>query len=426
MRCKSQLILVIAVLLLISQRAFAQQAREVKLLDQTVNGTIVTLNKNLVTLERPARSIPISRVISIGELIERANRSWVILKHGEVIVADQLQLTSRAIRIRSLFWEEVEVDWNVVRAVIRNVPKVHSSRDRLIGEVLSDPSNSFVVFDQQTRIDANIRFSNNGDVLFESPGLSREIVVPFGKTRAVVVRGLGKPANFMGIVGFSDGSFGAAVDVIRDGDSLKWKTSSGVTLTSAEPLFNLEGFHVWSQLHYFRPVQDSVIYLDSLEPTSAMTLSLFDGELGHRSASSERNDDSPSSSAEIGLGHNVQQGRLRQAATTYLHGIGMKSLSRVSFNVPPETTEFQAELALDSRAGKRGSVTYHVFVKKADGDWTSVFASPVIRGSERPVPLRLNVEGVEQLALVVGMADRATIADYANWLDARFLLHRAK
>ena len=31
-------------------------------------------------------------------------------------------------------------------------------------------------------------------------------------------------------------------------------------------------------------------------------------------------------------------------------------------------------------------------------------------GSLRPVPLRLNVEGVEQLALVVGMADRATIA----------------
>ena len=159
------------------------------------------------------------------------------------------------------------------------------SRDRLIGEARS--INSFVVFDQQTRIDANIRFSNNGDVLFESPtGLSREIVVPFWETRAVVVRGLGKPANFMGIVGFSDGSFGAAVDVIRDGNSLKWKTSSGVTLTSAEPLFNLEGFHVWSQLHYFRPVQDSVIYLDSLEPTSAMTLSLFDGELGHRSASS--------------------------------------------------------------------------------------------------------------------------------------------
>ena len=135
-------------------------------------------------------------------------------------------------------------------------------------------------------------------------------------------------------------------------------------------------------------MQDSVIYLDSLEPTSAMTLSLFDGELGHRSAS-ERNDDSPFSSAEIGLGHNVQQGRLRQAATTYLHGIGMKSLSRVSFNVQSETTEFQAELALDSRAGKRGSVTHHVFVKKADGDWMSVFASPVIRGSERPVPLRL-------------------------------------
>ena len=85
-----------------------------------------------------------------------------------MIVGRPAPIDFRRIRIRSLFWEEVEVDWNLVRAVIRNVPKVHSSRDRLIGEVLSDPSNSFVVFDQQTRIDANIRFSNNGDVLFES------------------------------------------------------------------------------------------------------------------------------------------------------------------------------------------------------------------------------------------------------------------
>jgi len=391
----------------------AQPTVGISSIDGVTNGTIVQLTSEYLEVDNPHQQIPLQDLVCMGGIRERANRSWVILKHGEVIVADQLTLHSDSIHLESLFWQPLDVDWQEVSAVIRNVPKVLSARDRLLKTLFTPAASPFVIFNQGTRINGNVSFLADGQIRIESPTINKELVVPFTELSAYVNQSIVAEDPATSFVGFADGSFGGAAKVSRDGSSLHWTTSTGIVLRTAEPFFNLEDFNVWEQLIHFRPGHSHFVYLDDLEPSSTRILPFFDGNLGH---------DVTGQRVTPGLGLNSQKGRLRQGANLYLHGIGMTSLSRVSFVVPTKATRFQAEIAVDTIAGKRGSVTFHVYLRRESGDWESVYASGVVRGRDTPQAIDVDLESAQQLALVVGMADRAKVADYANWLNARFVI----
>ena len=50
----------------------------------------------------------------------------------------------------------------------------------------------------------------------------------------------------------------------------------------------------------------------------------------------------------------------------------------------------------------------------------------MIRGGDPKQTIKVPLADAKEISLVVGMADRATVADYANWLDARFILQQAR
>ena len=111
---------------------------------QVQNGTMEFANDS---------ALPLSELYSFGQLRQQANRGWVVLRHGEVLVADQLKLSREGVEIQSLLWKPLTVSWKDVRAVIRNVPKVLSARDRLLDSIFDDEASHFVLFNRQTRID---------------------------------------------------------------------------------------------------------------------------------------------------------------------------------------------------------------------------------------------------------------------------------
>ena len=111
---------------------------------QVQNGTMEFANDS---------ALPLSELYSFGQLRQQANRGWVVLRHGEVLVADQLKLGREGVEIQSLLWQPLTVSWKDVRAVIRNVPKVLSARDRLLDSIFDDEASHFVLFNRQTRID---------------------------------------------------------------------------------------------------------------------------------------------------------------------------------------------------------------------------------------------------------------------------------
>lgn len=357
--------------------------------------------------------VPFAQLYRYGDLRQRVNRSWVVLRHGEVIVAEQLQLTSQGVRIRSLLWEPLLVQWADVRAVIRNVPKVLSARDRLLETVFQDPATDFVIFNKQTRLEAKFMIDDEGRIVFEESRLGRSFVTPFSAVRVCVFGELEEAEFATAMLGFADGSYGSANSVTRNGSRLVWKTSTGVTLTSAEPLLALEGYNVWDHLECLQPLKTDVVYLDETEVLQAVTLPFFEGRLDNQLNEKL---------ASVGLGRNSLGGYLRAGDRFAPHGIGMDSLSRVTFAVPERATSFVADIAIDPVAAKRGSVTFHVFLRGSSGDWKSAYSSGVIRGGDKSQVVRVPLAGSDEISLVVGMADRATVADYANWLDARFIL----
>jgi len=67
-------------------------------------------------------------------------------------------------------------------------------------------------------------------------------------------------------------------------------------------------------------------------------------------------------------------------------------------------------------------VSVHVLLQGQQGsEWQSAFDSPVVRGGDDLRSIDIPLGDARRLSLVVDMADRADILDYANWVNARFV-----
>jgi hypothetical protein len=97
----------------------------------------------------------------------------------------------------------------------------------------------------------------------------------------------------------------------------------------------------------------------------------------------------------------------------------MHTASRVAYKLHGPVREFQAELAIDDTAGGRGSATCSVFVDDGSGKWQPRYTSPILRGGDKPVSLRVDLSGVKGISLLCDFADHGDQLDHVNWLNAR-------
>jgi hypothetical protein len=117
---------------------------------------------------------------------------------------------------------------------------------------------------------------------------------------------------------------------------------------------------------------------------------------------------------------NVMGDPLSVGGKRYMKGIGMHSAARLTFRLDGDYRRFDAAVAIDDSAGKRGSVTFGVYVLR-DGAWAEAFTSGTVRGGEAPRPVSVDLTGAQGLTLTVDYADRGDELDRANWLDARLV-----
>ena len=111
----------------------------------------------------------------------------------------------------------------------------------------------------------------------------------------------------------------------------------------------------------------------------------------------------------------VTGSRLRSGGAVFRKGLGMHTTSRLAYDVAGYR-RFEAEIALDESAGRRGSVLFKVLLQDGEGSWTTAYESPIIRGGEAPTPVSVELKGATRLALIVEFADRGDELDHANWL----------
>lgn len=97
--------------------------------------------------------------------------------------------------------------------------------------------------------------------------------------------------------------------------------------------------------------------------------------------------------------------------TTYSKGIGSYGDSSVLIRLDGDFSRFTSEIGIDDAAGgDSGSVQFKIY---ADGK--KVFSSGTVSGSSAPRKVDIDLEGVQELYLIVSSAGDGTSNDYGVW-----------
>ena len=99
--------------------------------------------------------------------------------------------------------------------------------------------------------------------------------------------------------------------------------------------------------------------------------------------------------------------------TTFQKGLGIHAASDVRYSLAGAYSTFSAKIGVDDEVGDRGSVVFEVW---ADG--AMLYSSGVMNGASNTKEVLLNVEGKNDLRLVVTNASDGSDFDHADWAEA--------
>ena len=342
----------------------------------------------------------------------------IVLADGSLLLADVLGMDRNELSIgldlskfgREPLWEDVRLPLDRLRGVLYQPPSPSADRDRMLDRLETVEGS-----DDQLWL-------GNGDVLSGTleapipPGVeqgetllairvrNRSIRIPESKLLAVVfnpalAKTSAEPPR-AAVLGFRDGSLVMATAIESGPQQVRLTLAGDIRLAA-----NRERF--WRELCYFAPPNPRIEYVSDLPVLDYRHLPFLELEWTYRTD------------------RNVLGGRLRCQDCVYRKGLGMHSTSRLAYTLQGEYATFEADVAVDDAAAGQGSVVFRVFVEGPDPDgklqWTAAYESPVRRGGDPPLPVKVDVARAQRLALIVEFADRGDILDHADWLDARLI-----
>ncbi len=384
------------------------------------------------------RTISLAQLVRWGHPVEPRPQTIVVLAGGGRLVtaADwsggaAVRLDEDAVTVRSDTFEEQQFPRGAVRGVVFAQRRHADERAALARRVRGEPSPGPSLQGRgngapspgpslqgrgngapspapslQGRENGDAVFLTNGDRLVgrieELAGGSLSVAVqagtaklPLSRVEAVALGG--SPLSVVRrqsqlIVALRDGSLLYADGVRAEENVLQVDLSEGVTL---------EGGHV-EDVVALQSLGGAFVYLSDLEPAAYRHVPYLDMEWPY-----ERD-------------RSVDGGPLAVGPERYLKGIGMHTASRLTYGLEGKYRRFDAAVAVDDSAGRRGSVTFGVYVLR-DGEWQEAYTSGIVRGGDAPQSVSVDVSGAQGLTLTVDYADRGDELDRANWLDARLV-----
>lgn len=107
---------------------------------------------------------------------------------------------------------------------------------------------------------------------------------------------------------------------------------------------------------------------------------------------------------------------LRLTGKTFSKGIGVRSRTRLQYDLTDTFERFQAVVGLDASAGPQASVRFAVLV---DGE--EKFDSGLMTPASEPKAVDVPLGDARRLELLVDFGERGDVDDNANWCEARLL-----
>ena len=354
--------------------------------------------------------LALSDLISWGSYTDQHRQPYVYLRGGGVLTAEFIRINATQISLYSQVFAEVQIPHSLVRAIVFAPGANALARDRFRKQILSNNTNhdtayftngdtlrgAYVAAANPSRANATCRIE------FRTEQRLPSFSIPIERLSALTFRSQDarelhtepkQRAPSQLSLGFADGSQLHVAVVTTDQTRIQLDVNEGLTLSAPATTFH-------RQLTQIRTHAPRVTFLSDLKPTSYKHIPFL-----RRSWTQ-------------GTDENVLGGRLRCAGTVHAKGIGMHSASRITYRLDQKFRWFQSEIAIDQAADNRGSVIFRVFLQR-DGEWTSTYTSPILRGTNRPLAIKVAVAQADAIALLVEFADRGDECDYANWVNAR-------
>lgn len=369
----------------------------------------------VINREGQRRVIQAGQLVYWGKLADAREGAWLLTNQGSRIVANLTAWSEGQVRVESRAWQPGTIPVSSLRAVILQLPASVARQDSLLHRVQKHAGEDDLVFLQGGDIlrGGMLGMSPNKEILpvirIRIAGRAEDVRVPLSRVQAIAFRRA--PSETRGntgahwVVGFRDGSRLAVESLAQQENAIRCQLEEGLELVRRPA----RAGQAWQDVVYLRPLDNGTVYLSDREPLGYKHLPFLEASWPYH------------------MDRSVTGGRLAVAGVAYEKGIGMHSTSRLAFEVPENAGSFQAEIALDDSAGRRGSVVFLVYCQKAveeenSGGWEALFQSEVVRAGQLPQQVRVPLEGIRRLALLVQHADRGDVRDHANWLHARFTI----
>lgn len=109
-----------------------------------------------------------------------------------------------------------------------------------------------------------------------------------------------------------------------------------------------------------------------------------------------------------------QRSGLSVGGTRYGHGVTMRPASSVTIDLNRSCTLYRAMAGVDDLTHGLGAVRFSVH-----GDTGPLWTSPVLRGGDPAVPVRVDIGGQRTLRLVVEPHTPFGGAAFADWAESR-------
>jgi hypothetical protein len=340
------------------------------------------------------KSLALDQLVRFGDFVEPKRGPIWLFSDGGLLVAELSALDKDMLRGDSELFGKLSLNVSALAGILIRPPGDRVKRDSLVGSLLAPQRESDrIILDNGDELTGIIEAISNHSIAVATNGsrvdveLTRVAAISFSGEQLAVTR----PASRYYFLGFADGSRLTTESLTADAKELNFVSNGATFKSRVSTLIALQCFG--APLVYLSDLAElsfkHVPYLQLAWPLKKDT--------------------------------NVLGQPLRVTGKRYLKGLGMHTASRVTYKLAEPCRAFQAELAIDDSAQGKGSAVCSVFVDDGSGKWQPKYTSPVIRGGESPVPVRIDLTGVKAISLLTDFADRGDELDHVDWLNARLV-----
>ena len=392
-------------------------------------GSLVAIDGNWrLTFETDGRqkTMPAADLLRWGRCGEIKHGPVVVLADGGLLRADVVEFDGRAFSIESAMFANVRLPRELVAGVVYELPVDRQDADRLLdwaadrAENTKETAAETPVPKKPGRIrllngdelagritsigEENVRIETETDPTAAHPmaiGLTHVAAVRFAKSGQAkrAKRGHSTLSNKSRVpplrmwTGMADGSLLLAESMRLEAGKLRLRVAGNTATPAGDWLARGE------DLVFLQPIGPKATYLSDLTAAEYRHVPYL--ELPWPYATDR----------------NVTLGRLRCGGRLFIKGLGVHSSARLTYLLERPFARFKAAGGIDDSTGPAGSVRFRVYV-----DGRKKYASQIVRGGDRPLPISVDIRGAKRLDLIVDFGDRADQQDHADWLDARLII----